>query len=207
MSFNTNFICDHKAQQVLTLSKEILGQSLLEIQIVAIKLSENFEENSASIAVKLVELCEGKTKKKSIGGEGVGLVDACFDALIKAYNEQYCSLDDISIVDFGVNTNFDQASRRKSDAKACAILRVKNSDDFEYAFQYTTTSISHSSVSAAKEAIAFFINAELAYTRLYVAFKDAQARGRNDLIERYQNQMSTLVHATSYEKLVDKLRA
>ena len=52
----------------------------------------------------------------------------------------------------------------------------------------------------------FFINAESAYIRLYRALADAKERGRHDLIERYSNQMSTLVKATSYETLVSRLR-
>jgi hypothetical protein len=60
-------------------------------------------------------------------------------------------------------------------------------------------------MAAVQESIAFFINAELAYTRLHFALKDAQERGRHDLVVRFQNQMSTLVNATSYEKLVASL--
>jgi hypothetical protein len=206
MSFNSNFVCDQRAEQVIKLAKEVLGQSLVEIQIVGLKLSENFEESSAKLEAKLVEISEGKPKKKTVLGTGVGLVDACFDALIKCYNESFCSLDSISIVDFNVSAHLDRASQRKSDAKITALLRIKNSEDHEYTFQATTTSISHSSVSVVQESIAFFINAELAYTRLYTALSDAKTRSRHDLIERYQNQMATLVHATSFEKLVERLK-
>ncbi len=206
MSFNNNFVCDQRAEQVITLAKEVLGQTLMEIEIVGLKLSENFESSSAKLEAKLVEISEGKPKKKTVVGQGVGLVDACFDALIRCYNDQFCSLDSISIVDFSVSAHLDRASQRKSDAKITALLRIKNSQDHEYAFQSTTTSISHSSVSVVQESVAFFINAELAYTRLYTALSDAKARARNDLIERYRNQMATLVHATSYEKLVARLK-
>lgn len=206
MAFNNNLVCDQRAEQVIKLTKEVLGESRVEIQIVGLKLSENFEESSAKIEAKLVEISETKPKKKTVTGTGVGLVDACFDALIRSYNEQFCSLDTISIVDFTVNAHLDRASQRKSDAKITALLRVKNSDDHEYAFQSTTTSISHSSVAVVEESIAFFINAELAYTRLFRALGDAKARGRHDLVERYQNQMATLVHATSFEKLVENLK-
>lgn len=206
MSFNSNFVCDQRAEQVLKLAREVLGQSLIEIQIVGLKLIENFESSSAKLEAKLVELSEAKPKKKTVNGQGVGLVDACFDALIRSYNESFCSLDSISIVDFSVSAHLDRASQRKSDAKITALLRVKNSLDHEYAFQSTTTSISHSSVCVVQGSIAFFINAELAYARLYKALADAKARARHDLIDRYQNQMATLVHATSYEKLVARLR-
>lgn len=179
----------------------------MAIQVISLKFSENFETTKALLDARLIEISQGKPKKKTISGEGVGLVDACFDAMIKCYDGQYCSLDTISIVDFTVSAHIGHGSLRKSDAKVTSLLRVKNSQDHEYGFECTTSSISHSSVAAVQESVAFFINAELAYTRLHYALKDAQERGRHDLIVRFQNQMSTLVNATSYEKLVASLRS
>jgi len=206
MSLNHSFSCDRRAQEVNLLAKDILQDAWVIIQIVNLKFVENFETSKALLDAKLIEISEGKPKKKSIHGEGVGLVDACFDAMIKSYDEDFCSLDSISIVDFTVNAHVEHGSKRRSDAKVTALLRVKNSQDHEYAFECTTTSISHSSVASVQETIAFFINAELAYTRMHYALKDAKERGRHDLVVRFQNHMSTLVHATSYEKLVANLK-
>lgn len=205
MTINHNFACDRRAEEVSSLAKDILQNAWVVIQVISLKFSENFETTRALLEAKLIEISQGKPKKRIIHGEGVGLVDACFDAMMKSYSSTYCSLDTISIVDFTVNAHVEHGTYRKSDAKVTALLRVKNSEHHEYAFECTTSSISHSSVAAVQESIAFFINAELAYTRLHHALKDAQERGRHDLIARYQNQMATLVHATSYEKLVASL--
>lgn len=202
MTINHIFACDRRAEQVSNLTHEILGDARVVIQIVSLKFAEAFETTFASLNARLVEIAHGKVKKKIIHGEGVGLVDACFDAMIKSYEQDFCSLDTISIVDFTVNAHLEHGSKRRSDASVTALLRVKNSQDHEYSFECTTSSISHSSVAVVQESIAFFINAELAYTRLHHALKDAHERGRHDLITRYQNQMSVLVNATSYEKLV-----
>jgi hypothetical protein len=206
MSIDHSFSSDLRAEQVSLLAREILGEGVVVIHVISLKFTENFETTRAMLDARLIELSHNKPKKKSIQGEGVGLVDACFDAMIKSYNGEYCSLDTISIVDFTVSAHVGHGSDRKSDAKVTALLRVKNSQDHEYGFECTTSSISHSSVAAVQESIAFFINAELAYTRLHFALKDAQERGRHDLVVRFQNQMSTLVNATSYEKLVKALR-
>lgn len=206
MTINHIFACDRRAEQVSNLTHEILGEARVVIQIVSLRFAEAFETTFASLNAKLIEISHGKAKKKIIHGEGVGLVDACFDAMIKGYEEDFCSLDTISIVDFTVNAHLEHGSKRRSDAKVTATLRVKNSQDHEYSFECTTSSISHSSVAAVQESIAFFINAELAYTRLHHALKDAKDRGRHDLVLRYQNQMGVLVNATSYEKLVESLR-
>ena len=205
MSINHSFASDLGAEQVSILAREILGDAHVIIQVISLKFTENFETTRAMLDARVVEISQGKPKKKTIQGEGVGLVDACFDAMIKSYDGEYCSLDTISIVDFTVSAHIGHGSRRKSDAKVTALLRVKNSQNHEYSFECTTSSISHSSVAAVQESVAFFINAELAYTRLHFALKDAQERGRHDLVVRFQNQMSTIVNATSYEKLVTVL--
>jgi hypothetical protein len=206
MSFGNNFTCDARAEQVLTLIKEVLNENLVEIHVTSFKLSENFETARAKIEAKTVEIARQQAKKINISGEGVGLVDACFDAFIKNYENDFCSLDSIAIADFSINAHLDRASKRRSDAQVTAQLRVKNAENYEYAFLCTTSSISHSSVAVVEACVAFFINAEIAYTQLYKALKDAKERARHDLALRFQNQMATLVHATSYEKVVAKLK-
>lgn len=199
-------ITDERARKVSELSKEILEDSMVVVQIINIKFMENFETSQAKIDAKVIEVSGEKVKKRNIHGEGVGLVDACFDAMVRCFNEDYYSLDSISIVDFTVSSNLELDSKRKSDANASTLIRVKNSLNCEYSFKSTTSSVSHSSVAVVGESIAFFINAELAYKKLHYALNDAKDRGRHDLITRFQNQMSTLVNATSYEKLVESLK-
>jgi|SRR5579871_3296019 len=199
------FACDQRALEVSSLAKEILGDAWIVIDIVDLKFAENYETSRALLDAKLIEMSSGKPLNKAIQGEGVGLVDACFDAMIRCYDKDYCSLDTISIVDFKVNAHVEHGSKRKSDAKITALLYVKNSQNHEYGFECMTSSISHSSVAVVQESVAFFINAELAYKQLYRALKDAEQRGRSDLVARFQNQMSTLVHATSYENVVKAL--
>ncbi len=206
MTINHVFACDQRALEVSNVAKEILADAWVVVQIVSLKFAENFETSRAILDGKLIEVSENKPKDRTIQGEGVGLVDACFDAMIKCYDKDYYSLDTISIVDFTVNAHVEHGSKRKSDAKVTAILHVKNSQDYEYVFKCTTSSISHSSVAVVQESVAFFINAELAYTRMPYALRDAEERGRHDLVARFQSHMGTLVHATSFEKLVGALR-
>jgi hypothetical protein len=206
MTINHVFACDQRAEEVSRLAKEILSDALVMIQLISLKLTENFETTKAQFDAKVIEISSGKPKSKMIHGEGVGFIDACFDAMIRSYNNDYCSLETIAIVDFTVNAHIAPGNNRKSDAKVTTVLRVKNSENHEYTFECTTSSISHSSIAVVQESIAFFINAELAYKRLHHALKDAQERGRHDLVAKYQHQMGTLVNATSYENLVVSLR-
>src|SRR6188474_77526 len=126
MSITHSFACDSRAEQVSSLAREILGDAWVLIQVLSLKFSENYETSVAKLDAKLIEVSEGKPKRRIIHGEGVGLVDAYFDAMIKCYELDFCSLDVISIVDFSVNAHTDHGSRRRSDAKVTALLRVKN---------------------------------------------------------------------------------
>jgi hypothetical protein len=197
---------DDRATAVWTLAGEILGEQRLTIEVVSFSFEENFEAHEATINATIVEVTNSVAAHRSILGTGVGLVDAFFEGMIREYSAHFCSLDSIAIVDFTVNAHLDSTKSRQSDAEVTALLRVKNAMDFEYGFQCTTSSISHSSVTVVQHAIAFFINAELAYTAAHIALTDAKNRSRPDLVEKYQNQLATLVHATSYQKLAERLR-
>lgn len=205
MAINDIFLCDLAAQKVKDLSKEILGNAFIGINVISIKFGENFETNKADLEAHLLEVSDNNIKTKQIYGQGVGLIDAGFDGFIKCYAKTYCSLDTISIIDFRINSHTENANKRQSDAKVTAFFSVKNSANHEYTFQCTSSSISHSSLALLQESMVFFINAELAYTRLYYALKDAQERGRNDLEERFKQNMAILVNATSYEKIAKRL--
>lgn len=206
MSDFIKIIYDDKVEQVFRLTKEILQDSILDISIQEIKLIENFENNTANLNAKCLELFNKKITKKNIQASGVGLVDACFNAMINAYENKYLSLASISIADFVLNSHLEIGNQRKSDAYVTALLRIRNANGFEYNFQATSLSVSKSCVTVIQQCLAFFINAEEAFKKLHFALKDAQERSRSDLVERYKNQMSTLVNATSYENLILKLK-
>ncbi len=87
-----------------------------------------------------------------------------------------------------------------------ATLRVRNAHGVECAFERKTTSVTRSCLLVALDALTFFINAERAYVQLQLAMKDATERRRSDLVDRYRQQMSTIVLATSYASLSSKPR-
>ena len=67
--------------------------------------------------------------------------------VMKAFAPEHISLTAISIDDFSIGIKFRGTSGRKSDAYAIALLRMKNSENHEYAFTYRTPSISQSSLA------------------------------------------------------------
>jgi hypothetical protein len=126
--------------------------------------------------------------------------------MMKAFAPEHISLTTISIDDFSISIKFRGTEGRKSDAYAIALLRMRNSENHEYAFTYRTPSISQSSLAVVTEAVAFFINSERAFVQLHMAVEDARSRDRSDLAERYQQQMAVLVTATSYKQVVEKIQ-
>jgi hypothetical protein len=196
---------DGAAQKVDAVSREALGSNYIRLKTDHLDLDEDFANGTAHVKAKLSQTSGDFTKVVDIDGTGVGLIDALFDALMKSYAPEHTSLNGISIVDFQIGIRAQGAHGRRTDAQAVATLRVKNSDNYEYAFTHRTTSISQSSVAVVQDVICFFVNSERAYIQLYTALEDAKKRARPDLVERYKNQMATLVEATSYREVAGRI--
>ncbi len=198
---------DIKAQKVEGLAREVLGKTYVTFQTKQFFLDEDFDGGHAKVRANLRQHTGEQTTDMDIEGQGVGLVDALFDGMLKSFAREYSSLSSIAIVDFNIHIKVKSSYGRRSDAMAIAMLTIRNSEDNEYAFSHSTPSVSQSSVAVVQDAVKFFVNSERAYIQLYVALEDAKKRGRFDLVERYQNQMSTLVQATSYRKIVEQMTA
>lgn len=197
---------DHEAEQVNTVSLEVLGPDFVRLHTDTLELKEDFIANKASIQAQIRQLAGDEGKKFVVSGNGVGLMDAYFNALSVCFSKEYVSLNTISIIDFHINIKMSGKEGRHTDAIAIAMLRVKNSDRHEYTFTHQSASISQSSIGVAQDVVQFFINSERAYTKLYFAVEDAKKRSRPDLIQKYQIQMSTLVKATSYRQIVERFK-
>lgn len=192
---------DAEVARVDHLAREVLHESYRSFVLEKLELTENDH-----VGIKVTIRRQPENDVVVIEGEGVGLIDAFFDGAMKAWAGEFPSLKTVSVSDFRVGSGFDQARGRRSDALAVAALRVKNSHDVEFSFEQRTPSVTRSSVRVALDALTFFINAERAWVQLTLAVQDATERRRSDLVARYRQQMSLLVHATSYTEVSEKLR-
>lgn len=195
---------DPEAQRVDQLAREILGDNYVHFHVERLEMNEDFSEGRVTLKAQLSR--SGSGERTDIEGGGVGLVDAFFDGVMKAYSTEYPSLKTLSVSDFSLSSGFDGARGRRSDALAVAHLRIKNSEGVEFAFSHGTPSVTRSSVRVALDALTFFINSERAYIQLHLALTDAKERRRSDLVERFRSQMATLVSATSYSEVIERLR-
>lgn len=196
---------DPEATQVDALARDVLRENYLQFTLKSIEIKEDFSEGRVSLVATLGRGAAGDTTE--IRGSGVGLIDGFFDGMMKAFSTEYPSLKTLSVADFAVSSGFDDARGRRSDALALAELRIRNSEGTEFVFRHKTPSVTRSSVRAALDALTFFINSERAYIQLHLALRDAKERRRSDLVERFQSQMSTLVGATSYSEVIERLRS
>lgn len=196
---------DFEAKKVDQISRDVLRDSYMTLKVKDMKLEEDCQALKSSLNAQIDLTLDDTTRTLAIVGVGVGLIDAAFDGMMKAFAPEHISLSGISIDDFSIGIKFRGTSGRKSDAYAIALLRITNSENHEYAFTYRTPSISHSSLAVVMEAFAFFVNSERAYVQLHLALDDAKQRNRSDLVERIQQQMAVLVSATSYKQVALKM--
>lgn len=197
---------DYEAQQVSQLAQEVLGTNFVYLTTNHLELTEDFLSKTASIQATLCQRVSGEEKSFVVSGSGVGLVDAFFEGLLHAFSGEYVSLNQVAILDFSLTTKLSSLKDSHTDAIVTATLRVRNSDRHEYTFSYHSSSVSQSSIGVIDDVTQFFINSERAYTQLYFALQDAKQRSRTDLIDRYQIQMATLLKATSYKEIVQRLQ-
>jgi len=149
-----------------------------------------------------VKLASGVSAK----GEGVGQVDAIFDALRAHYADEYNSLRSIELHDFNVKLDRRARHRRDGGDAVCkVILEIKNSRNDLFDFADSSRSLAASSALAVAAAVEFFINSEKAFVVLHKALANAKERNRQDLVVKYTGHLASVVRNTSYTEVIARL--
>lgn len=186
----------------LELIRRILGTGYLELRLVRLQTQEE-PELPSRVTVEVTENGASAT----IEGEGVGPVDALWGGLIARYSKEYQSLKSLELAGFSVAAQI-ETKRRKAglDATVAVEIAVVNSEGRRFSFHDEARSVT---VSAARNVIAiaeYFVNAERAFVTLSHARRDAVARGRHDLVQRYTAELAEVVKSTSYADVIEALR-
>ena len=147
------------------------------------------------------------TPALQLTGEGVGFIDASFEALVSYFEGEYPSLRSIRFASFEVRGELEDTTHAGADALCRARLIIENSERAPFEFEASQPSMASVSLDVVVHALEHFINAERAFIRIYRALEDAKARGRHDLIESYTSQLSELVKTTSYTESIAQLRS
>ncbi len=196
----------HDQERMLGLTKEILGDDFMHLELVGYDFHEDFHREESRIACKIRN--NSTNEEQVIEGSGVGLIDAFFHALLDRLSEQYPSLDTISIDKFQVNAKIGSGTEsNQGDALAHVTIGIRNSNGKHFDFEHESRSVSRSGIQATLRAAEYFVNSERAFIEAYKARTGAKSQGRQDLIDRYTALMADLVQNTSYSEVIEQIRA
>jgi hypothetical protein len=192
---NTTSAHDDRSVQDAQIS-ELSDQSLCTVELNLHTLQGEADQSSMSQASAL-----------KLRGEGVGFIDASFEALVTCFEGEYPSLRSIRFASFEVRGELEDTPSAGADALCRARLIIENSERAPFEFEASQPSMASVSLDVVVQALEHFINAERAFVRIYRALEDAKSRGRHDLIESYTSQLSELVKTTSYTESIAQLRS
>jgi hypothetical protein len=135
----------------------------------------------------------------TVSGQGVGLVDAGFNAFVSHFSEKHPSLSTISLSDvyFQIDTSAKDALNLKS--KTIMKLEFENDRKSKVCFMDRTASMGFTAVSVLTKAIEFYVNSETLFKRVKFLIEEAESRSRPDVAAQYKYALSKVVEVTSYQ--------
>lgn len=186
----------------VALIRRALGTGYLELRLQRLEVNE-VPELASRVSVEVTENGVATT----IEGEGVGPVDALWGAMVGRYAKEYQSLKSIQFAGFSMSAALESKVRKAGlDAMATVEVAVVNSDGRRFAFSDASRSVTSSAARLVIAVVEYFVNAERAFVTLSHARKDAVARGRADLVQRYTAELAEVVKSTSYAEVIEAVR-
>ncbi len=180
----------------------VLGDNYLELRLLRLVLDEVADDGTT------VKLTVGERDTSvEVEGRGVGAVDAMYAGLLARYAREYQSLKTLRLTGFQVAAEMEtKKAQAGADAIGKVTLDVTNSEGKHFSFTHASRSMILSTGIAVLAMVQYFINAERAFLTLHNARRDAQARGREDLVSRYTSEMAEVVESTSYAEVIANIR-
>ena len=184
---------------------EVLDGTELRLTMDSYTLEENCENGEVRLRCAVHNARSGE--RQVLESHGVGIIDAFFVGLISNYSATFPSLSTIRFADFRIDAKLETGrDTARSDSTAEVILRIANSDGQEVLFSDTSKSITRSSIQVVLQSVEFFINSERAFIAVYRALQHAREDRRPDSVQRYTQQLATLVQVTSYSEVIEQIR-
>ncbi|GAB4525171.1 MAG: hypothetical protein Tsb0020_43210 [Haliangiales bacterium] len=181
----------------------MLGDGYLELELERLTIDEAPDATCKVV----VQVKDHSGTSHHIEGQGRGMVDAVFHAMLERYRQEYRSLETIELANFQVGTRMDTKEDKSGvDAVATVEIEVRNSEGIRFSFTDESRSLATSSARAVLAIVDYFVNAERAFITLYKSRQDAQERNRTDLVGRYTREMAEVVKSTSYTEVIENIR-
>ena len=195
-----------KAPELIQQMHDILGDGFVVLRPVAYSIEEEFDTGATLLRCKLTssDVPDGAIE---IEGHGIGMVDACFHALMDHLGHQFASLKTIQFKDFSVRALMStHKDEQGSDAEAEVTLTVMSSEGHDFGFSARSRSVGRASIEATLEAVTYFVNSEKAFIRIYSLLKHYRTAGRVDLVTKYQLLLAQMVQNTSYTEVIAQIK-
>jgi hypothetical protein len=193
-----------KQERMLALMREILQDEYVELSVRSYQTFESLDEGTCRVSATLTN---GDGSDFQVESEGVGTIDAFFNALKSRFARDFTSLNSIKFSEFNIRGILSSDDTAKgSQAEAEATLGILNSEGQEFKFRAKSSSISRAGIQATLSAAAYFVNSEKTYVKLHDIIEHYRNSGRMDLVEKYTEIMTRVVENTSYSEVVESLK-
>ena len=179
--------------------KNVMSDELLSINLDRYDASEYSSRRKSRIKLFITE--KPSNKSFDLAGSGSGLIDAGYKAMLSHYSKKFKSLAEIEFHSFWVGQYRPSQYDLKSSSMTETIIELKNSSGKIMPFRDSDKSSLYSSLKCVVSAFAFYINSEMAFSKLKGLIEDARTRGRSDLEHTYICSISEIVRITSYENV------
>lgn len=190
---------------VIDLMRGLLGDNYTHLHVSRVMIEEELEKGSTSVTCEVTVEATGESFV--IAGTGQGAIDAFFHAMVERFATEYPSLRTIQFSEFTVQARLDtKRGYAGTDSEGEVTLGLTNSEGQVFRFTHSSRSVIGAGLITTLLGMEYFINSERAVVTMYHAIKDAKARSRADLVQRYTNDMAKLVQNTSYSEVIAKLR-
>jgi len=193
----------NEQKQLIT---ELLGDSYTHLRVKKVQIEEDLDKKATTISCEVME--QAGSEPFMITGKGVGLIDAFFQAMVDRFATEYASLRTIRFSSFSVQAHLDtKRDFAGTDSEGEVTLQIANSEGKLFRFTHASRSVIAAAIITTLLGLEYFINSERAFVSGYHALKDARARNRADLIQRYTNTMANLGQNPSYSEVINKIRS
>ena len=186
---------------MVSLMREILQEDYLHLTMSSYTAHEDLAQGRTNLSCVLHDHTGGRVV---VEGQGVGIIDALFNALRAHWSAAHASLESIEFSSFEIQglLSADHTTR----AQARAVVGVLNSEGRAFEFDATAASVGQAGVLAVLEATEYFVNSEKTFVKLYDIVRHHKEEGRADLVQKYTSLMSRVVANTSYSAVVEQIK-
>ncbi len=183
--------------------KEVLQEDYLHFSLESYKIEEDTSMRSRILArVKRSD----QEPPFTVEGEGVGALDAFFEALRSYLGENFPSVSAIIFSSLAAKDVPGSDQNHPTDAEAEVEIQIKNSYGDEFTFITRSRSLLRASLDGLLDTVEYFVNTERTYIRLFQALEHYREEGRSDLIDKYTSLLSVVVRNTSYEEVSERIK-